>query len=70
MSEQPPPPLSPRERECTRWVAEGKRDCEIATIVGIKYGTVRFHVNNAMHKHGVATRMQLVVKLLREGVLQ
>ncbi len=69
--EQPqPPPLTPREIECTRWAAEGKTDHEAARIIGISERTARFHIDNARRKFGVATRIQLIVKLIREGVLQ
>lgn len=66
----PPPTLTPREAECVRWAAEGKTDAEAGAIVGISCRTARFHIDNARRKFGVATRVQLIVKLLREGVMQ
>ncbi len=64
------PTLTPREAECVRWAAEGKRDVEIGTILSISDRTARFHIDNARRKFGVATRVQLIVRLFREGVLQ
>lgn len=56
----PRSPLSKRESECLRWVAEGKTDGEAGKILGISPRTVRFHINNAKDKPGVATRIQAV----------
>lgn len=62
--------LSRRESECVSLVADGKTDGEIGLILHISCRTARFHIDNARRKFGVATRVQLIVKLLREGVLQ
>jgi DNA-binding CsgD family transcriptional regulator len=58
----PRSPLSPREAECLRWIAEGKTDVEVGQILQISPRTVRFHINNAKAKLGVATRIQAVAK--------
>jgi len=55
-------PLSPRESECLRWVADGKTDFEVGKILHISPRTVRFHINNAKAKLGVTTRIQAVAK--------
>ncbi len=57
-----PIPLTPRETECLGWVAEGKTDSEVGLILKISARTVRFHINNAKVKLGVATRIQAVAK--------
>jgi DNA-binding CsgD family transcriptional regulator len=49
-------PLSIREAEVLEWVAEGKRNREIATILGLSPRTVEKHVQNIMEKIGVETR--------------
>ncbi|MBH1931556.1 helix-turn-helix transcriptional regulator [Serratia rubidaea] len=52
----PPPPgiaLSPRENEILYWASMGKTYQEIAQILGIKTGTVKFHIGNAVRKFGV-----------------
>lgn len=59
--------LTPRERECIRWVSEGKSDWEISEIVGISQSTVHFHVENAKKKLNVRTRVQVVVQAMSQG---
>ncbi len=61
--------LSPRERECVSWVAEGKTDWDIGEILGISQSTAHFHVENAKKKLDVATRVQLVVKAISKGYI-
>jgi DNA-binding CsgD family transcriptional regulator len=48
--------LSPREGEILHWVGEGKRNSEIATILGISPLTIRKHLENIFAKLGVETR--------------
>lgn len=62
--------LSPRERECVGWVAEGKTDWDIGEILGISQSTAHFHIENAKKKLKVPTRVQLVVKAISGGELQ
>lgn len=50
------PPLTPREREVLHWLAEGKRDAEIAAIVQAKERTVKQHVRAILRKLHVETR--------------
>mgnify|MGYP001588354956 CR=1 FL=1 len=61
-SKTPNSPLSPRESECLRWVADGKTDFEVGKILTISPRTVRFHITNAKTKLGVKTRIQAVAK--------
>ena len=61
-------PLSAREHECLRWVAAGKTDAEIATILSISAATVKFHVDGARRKLGARTRAQAVARLVLYGV--
>ena len=49
-------PLSPREAEVLVWIADGKRDREIATILGISFRTVEKHVQNILKELKVETR--------------
>jgi DNA-binding CsgD family transcriptional regulator len=58
----PQSPLTPRESECLHWVGEGKTDSEVGKILHISGRTVRFHINNAKRKLGVASRIQAVAK--------
>jgi len=48
--------LTAREREILSWIAAGKRDSEIAIILGISTRTVHKHVSNVLQKLGVETR--------------
>lgn len=48
--------LTPRETEVLTWIAQGKRDGEIAIILGISPRTAERHVANILEKLGVETR--------------
>jgi LuxR family quorum sensing-dependent transcriptional regulator len=39
--------LTPRERECLHWAAQGKTFQEISMILGISFGVVRQHLDKA-----------------------
>jgi LuxR family quorum sensing-dependent transcriptional regulator len=62
-----PVPLSPREREALRWAAAGKTDWEIGEILGISESAAHKHVENAKRKYNVPTRVQAIVKGIRDG---
>ncbi|MBT5049087.1 MAG: LuxR family transcriptional regulator [Rhodospirillaceae bacterium] len=65
----PTRPLSPRERECLLWTAQGKTSDEIASIVGISQETVVFHLKNAMRKFNVYSKHHAVVKAIISGTI-
>lgn len=48
--------LSPREREVFEWLAAGKSNGEIATILGVTLGTAKRHVERILAKLRVANR--------------
>lgn len=48
--------LTPREAEILEWVAKGKRDAEIATILGTSRRTISNHVHRILRKLCVETR--------------
>lgn len=56
--------LSVRERDALMFVAEGKTDWEIATIMGVAESTARFHVDNARRKLGAVNRAHAVARFL------
>ncbi|MBF0562068.1 MAG: response regulator transcription factor [Alphaproteobacteria bacterium] len=55
-------PLTRREAEVLSWAAHGKTSVDIAALLDIGERTVDFHLGNAMHKLGVSTRAQAVMK--------
>ena len=61
--------LSEREVECLSWVALGKTDGEIATIINRSVPTVRFHLENAMKKLNVHNRTQAAALAAQTGIL-
>lgn len=63
-------PLTPRERECLKWAAEGKSAWEIAHVLNISERTAVFHLMNAAEKLGVVNRQQAVAKALVLGLLE
>ncbi len=61
---RPKSSLTPRERECLKWVAAGKTDWEIAQILHISEQTAHSYVQNALVKLGARTRAQAVAMAL------
>lgn len=55
--------LTDREIEVWHWIGEGKRDGEIATILGISPRTIQKHVQHVLHKLQVETRTAAVRSL-------
>jgi two-component system, NarL family, response regulator len=63
-------PLSPREIEVLKWIAEGKSNKEIATLLFISEGTVKTHVLSIHEKLGVGDRTEAVVTAIKRGILR
>ncbi|TAH34756.1 MAG: hypothetical protein EYC62_05230 [Alphaproteobacteria bacterium] len=61
--------LSPREKECLRWSAQGKTSWEISKILSISERTVIFHIENAKNKLGVCNRNHAVVKAIMLNII-
>lgn len=61
-------PLTPREMEILRFVAQGMENTEIAEKLFISEATVRTHVSNIMSKLHLASRTQVALFALREGL--
>lgn len=55
--------LSARERDCLAFVADGRKDRDIADLLEVTETTVRFHVDNARRKLGARNRVEAVAKL-------
>ncbi len=66
---RPAPGLTPRERECLKWVAAGKTDWEISQILNISEQTAHGYVQNALIKLGARTRAQAVAQALLSAQL-
>lgn len=59
--------LTPRERECLLWAAEGKTAVDTAQILSISECTVNFHLQNAARKLNVHNRAQAVARAVAQG---
>ncbi len=57
--------LSHRESEILWWIGQGKRDAEIAQLLGISSRTVHHHVHAILRKLGVETRTAALAFLSR-----
>jgi DNA-binding NarL/FixJ family response regulator len=56
--------LTPRAAEALLWVAQGKTNSDIATILGISESTVKKHVLEIFEKLGVETRSAATLRAL------
>ena len=61
------PPLTEREREILRWLAEGLQNKEIAQKLGISLATVRNHIHNMLEKLDVHSKLEAVSLAFRQG---
>lgn len=59
--------LTQRERECLIYVARGKSDWVISSLLGVSEGAVNRTIERAKKRLGVATRTQAVVHALQLG---
>ena len=55
--------LSKRELEIARWIGDGKKNVEIASILGISPRTVQKHIEHIFEKMGVKTRVAVASRL-------
>ncbi len=62
-------PLSPREVEVLRLVAEGSSNKEIAWKLSISEHTVKFHLNSILSKMRAGSRTEAVMLGLRQGLI-
>jgi DNA-binding NarL/FixJ family response regulator len=63
------PTLTPREIEVLHLVAQGKRNKEIARLLGISVDTVPNHLKSIFLKLGVSERTSAVNVALRRGIV-
>jgi DNA-binding NarL/FixJ family response regulator len=71
-TQQPPlpNPLTPRELEVLRLVAQGKTNRAISEQLVITAGTVKLHVEHIIAKLGVSDRTQAAVRAIQLGLLR
>jgi len=62
-------PLTPRETEILRMIADGRGNTEIATALYIGLGTVKGHIRDILEKLAAADRTQAAVVALRRGLI-
>ena len=65
----PMPPLTLREEQVLRLMAEGLRNKEIAARLGISERTATFHVGNVLSKLGADGRVEAIHLARRRGLL-
>ncbi|MGH7971092.1 MAG: response regulator transcription factor [Limisphaerales bacterium] len=56
--------LTPRAAKTLLWLAQGKTNSDIATILGITESTIKKHVQEIFDKLGVETRGTAAVRAL------
>ena len=62
-------PLTPREAEVLRLIADGKANTEIAAMLNMGLGTVKGHIRDILEKLSAADRTQAAVVALRKGFI-
>jgi DNA-binding CsgD family transcriptional regulator len=63
--------LTKREAEVLFWVTQDKSDKEIATILNLRAGTIKKHLEHVYQKLGVQTRIAAVMYALKSlGILK
>ena len=66
----PPGPLTPREQEVVKLIAEGRSSKEIAGLLTISLKTVERHRANVLVKLGMHDRTQLTRYAIRAGLIE
>ena len=56
--------ITPREAEVLLWVAQGKSNCDIATILGCAENTIKVHLARIFEKLGFENRNAATVRAL------
>jgi NarL family two-component system response regulator LiaR len=62
-------PLTPRETDVLRMIADGHGNAEVAAALHIGLGTVKGHVRDILEKLAAADRTQAAVVALRRGLI-
>jgi DNA-binding NarL/FixJ family response regulator len=72
MADGAPPkvPLTPREEEVVKLIAEAHTNAEIASLLHLSEKTVESHRANVLRKLGMRDRVQLVRYAIRRGLVE
>ncbi len=62
--------LTPRELEICKYIAEGKKNCEIAKILFLSEHTIKTHVSTIIANLGAVNRTQVAYILGRENIIK
>ncbi|MEB3335922.1 MAG: response regulator transcription factor [Leptolyngbyaceae bacterium] len=62
------PQLTERERQVLMLMCEGKSNQEIALVLHVSEGTIKFHVNGILRKLDVSDRTQAVLVAIKRGI--
>lgn len=63
------PQLSAREREVIRWIASGRRQADVAALLGLSERTIENHLRRIRNRLGAASTAQAIHLLVRAGEL-
>lgn len=63
------PHLSKREHEVIRWIASGRRQADVAALLGLSERTVENHLRRIRNRLGAASTAQAIHLLMRAGEL-
>src|ERR1700732_4779515 len=66
----PKSPLTPRESEVVKLLAEGKSNKEVALTLGVSTRTIESHRNHIMHKMNFASFSELIRFALRTNLVE
>ena len=62
-------PLTPREYQVLRLLAEGHANKAIAAELKVTENTIKFHVNAVLGKLGAQSRTEAVTRAVRQGII-
>jgi len=61
--------LTPREMEVLQFIVRGKSNKEIADLLKVTEGTIKYHINGILTKLGVSDRTQAATAALLRGII-
>jgi DNA-binding NarL/FixJ family response regulator len=68
--EGPREPLTPREQEVVKLIAEAHTNAQIAEVLHLSEKTVESHRANVLRKLGMRDRVELVRYAIRRGLVE